>query len=469
MAALIDLYKSLQSFKIKEHTLPKEAVIIPAKQRVLTPLGVRALPVPKKPVPFDVFLERFHDFTCNAFRYVTWDNIVVAGGTLTYSLMEDADETEYADSDVDVFVFGLGPSEVQQKLRLMRAEIAKGWGVNEHEVLSVRTPMTYTFAGGWPRRTVQVITGEWQNIETVLRSTDVDCTGVGFDGTHVWCTNRARLALKNRWNVIHDFGKAVRDDYPKRLAKYARRGFAAVNLHAPWKTTRNWDVLARVPTLRPDDLVDTGNPGEQVVLLEPTKVSGSDKTAKGTGAHALWRDRSVLRLNSEAAKVCAAMTGRCGLEPRIELRVYGVLSYRGDVMRWGTSLAARAHALPEAVTSSILCFLEGTPQSTLVPYGEGWTVEAIRDHVVRHAQDRADRSEGGNTESLRFFVLSDDLSEVEVDHQCWTRRLEPVYNSFICHVSTASHTSQAIRAAESDYIFSLQAQRNVTNKKLWLY
>lgn len=87
------------------------------------------------------FKSSFSRLSLNALNGLDWSNILVAGGFVLRSLfLKDPDRT-FNDSDLDVFIFGLGPREANEKIK----HIYNVWvsnlppGVNHRVLLNHRT------------------------------------------------------------------------------------------------------------------------------------------------------------------------------------------------------------------------------------------------------------------------------------------------------------------------------------------
>ena len=103
----------------------------------------------------------------------------------------------------------------------------------------MRTNRTISFAAGCPLRHVQIVLRLYKTPAEVLLGFDLDCVGVGFDGTDVWALPRARRAVNYRMNVADPSRQTYRTtSYEYRLWKYryqyhkdffnfcSKRGFA---------------------------------------------------------------------------------------------------------------------------------------------------------------------------------------------------------------------------------------------------
>ena len=63
-------------------------------------------------------------------------------------------------------------------------------------------------------------------------NTDVDCSGVGFDGKDLFMTERAKIAWTHGFNICNNYLRRIRGpvNYESRLLKYVSRGFGIVDL-----------------------------------------------------------------------------------------------------------------------------------------------------------------------------------------------------------------------------------------------
>ena len=65
------------------------------------------------------------------------------------------DKAEHANSDIDVFLYGLNPKQALQKIE--EIEKALNGDSKEPKLVVVRTSRTLTFVSGYPTRHVQVV------------------------------------------------------------------------------------------------------------------------------------------------------------------------------------------------------------------------------------------------------------------------------------------------------------------------
>lgn len=67
----------------------------------------------------DSFISTFEVLTGGLLKGLNWDNVFVAGGMALASLLctdHAQDVQKYRDSDIDIFIYGLGPIEANQKV-----------------------------------------------------------------------------------------------------------------------------------------------------------------------------------------------------------------------------------------------------------------------------------------------------------------------------------------------------------------
>ncbi|KAJ3108241.1 hypothetical protein HDU97_001775 [Phlyctochytrium planicorne] len=179
------------------------------------------------------FMANWRLFTNNSLQYLDWSNVFAAGGsvlscllpmpeTAIKTLMDRREylQTQFAASDIDLFIYGLNEDEARQKMiEIFDAIVA----ANPHEVLAFRTPNAISIVSQYPFRHIQIVLRLYKSPAEVLAGFDVDVCTVGFDGKDVWSTRRGHFALITQCNVIDITRRSP--SYEVRLAKYADRGF----------------------------------------------------------------------------------------------------------------------------------------------------------------------------------------------------------------------------------------------------
>jgi len=220
----------------------------------------------------DEFTRRFHILTYHMFEKLNWNNIFIAGGSILACLLPIPDDvshdkkglrdyyhgtihnyfsslsektvifpanTGFQNSDFDIFLYGLNEKQASEKIDELYYTIKSSKANYESdseddesnfsgdEVVVLRTARTITLTCGFPRRHVQIVLRLYKSPAEVLLGFDVDCVGVGYDGTSVYCLPRTRRALTYRYNIADPSRQTFRtNSYEYRLWKYSNRGFA---------------------------------------------------------------------------------------------------------------------------------------------------------------------------------------------------------------------------------------------------
>ena len=101
----------------------------------------------------ETFQETFNRRCNNAFEGIDWSNIVVAGGAVLGALSV-CSESEYHNSDIDVFIYGLSPEEATKKIFSVLGQINKNVSGSGHVLVSQHS---VTLLGLYPMRHVQFV------------------------------------------------------------------------------------------------------------------------------------------------------------------------------------------------------------------------------------------------------------------------------------------------------------------------
>ncbi|KAI5824408.1 hypothetical protein K523DRAFT_420814, partial [Schizophyllum commune Tattone D] len=186
--------------------------------------------------------KRWDTMTDGLFNGLDWTNVCVAGGLVLGALLTpDIPKAqakkvpphtpeEWASSDIDVYIHGLGPEAANAKIAHI-AEVVKRNLPEGAPFLLVRNSQTVTLYSNYPTRRVQIVLKLVESPREVLLNFDLDICAVAFDGTDVWMLPRCVRAIETGTIVFtmdliegHYLGdrKASRD---KRVFKYANKGF----------------------------------------------------------------------------------------------------------------------------------------------------------------------------------------------------------------------------------------------------
>lgn len=185
---------------------------------------------------------RWESMTGGLFKGLDWANVCVAGGLILGALLtpdlQDGHAgnaaahkaEEWATSDIDVYIHGLGPEAANAKIAHI-ADVVRGNLPKDAPFLLVRNSQTITLYSKFPTRRVQIVLKLVESPREVLLNFDLDICAVAFDGSDAWMLPRCARALETGTVVFtmdliegHFLGdrKASRD---KRVFKYANKGF----------------------------------------------------------------------------------------------------------------------------------------------------------------------------------------------------------------------------------------------------
>ena len=139
-----------------------------------------------------------------------WDNLFLAGGSVVNAILD----IKCGRSDYDVFIYGLNEEDANAKIVRILSRIKATSITRSENAITIYE---------WSRE-IQIILRLYQTKAEVLYGFDVDSCCVGFDGSKVWMTPRAKYSFENMINCI-DFDR-MSPTYELRLAKYMKRGFS---------------------------------------------------------------------------------------------------------------------------------------------------------------------------------------------------------------------------------------------------
>ncbi|KAJ7578019.1 hypothetical protein C8J56DRAFT_364210 [Mycena floridula] len=220
----------------------------------------------------EAFKSRWASLTGNVLQGLNWSNIFIAGGTALGSLLTPEipatldnsagvnKEAEWLSSDIDMYVYGLGPEQANEKVKHI-AEVYKKNLPKDAPFLVVRNSQTITLYSKYPTKQVQIVMKLVGSPREVLLNFDLDICAVGFDGEELWMLPRCARALETATNVFtmdlingHYLGdrKATRD---QRVFKYANKGYGirilpSYTAHlSTYRNASQTSVIARGETL----------------------------------------------------------------------------------------------------------------------------------------------------------------------------------------------------------------------------
>eukprot|EP01091_Cochliopodium_minus_P014082 TRINITY_DN470_c0_g2_i1.p1 TRINITY_DN470_c0_g2~~TRINITY_DN470_c0_g2_i1.p1 ORF type:complete len:1824 (-),score=771.42 TRINITY_DN470_c0_g2_i1:113-5584(-) len=231
---LIDVFKNNEIFKYakwskEEEELPK---VFPIKKELLKPENGSCIVDSKE------FERNFNVFSEDQLRFLNWDNVLAAGGSILASLTPVPGEhgtnnktkrkyyhdIAYAGSDIDLFLYGLETEEeCNKKLIEIFEAVTES---NPKTTIAFRSKHVVTLISEYPYRHIQIVLRQYKTAAEVLMCFDVDACSVGYNGKSVFMTPRAHRALTHQYNVVDMERRSP--SYEMRLAKYAERGFSVV-------------------------------------------------------------------------------------------------------------------------------------------------------------------------------------------------------------------------------------------------
>lgn len=163
----------------------------------------------------DAFRVRWGIMTDGILTGLNWDNVFVAGGVVLGALLTPEIPPKHADaphvnkmdewksSDIDMYVYGLGPDLANEKIEHIAATYKKNLP-DRAPFLVVRNSQTVTLYSEWPRRRVQIVLKLIGSPREVLLNFDLDICAAGFDGSNVFMLPRCVRALESEffWQML---------------------------------------------------------------------------------------------------------------------------------------------------------------------------------------------------------------------------------------------------------------------------
>lgn len=200
------------------------------------------------------FMDNYEIFTEGILECMNWNNLFMAGGSITALLTKIPDDIktaeqkrnyynkEYYKSDIDLYVYGLNETQANKKMFEIYENIKK---VLSCDCTCIRSGKVVTIVSEYPYRHVQIVLRLFDSFAEILHSFDVDSCSVGFDGTDVWSTRRAHYAITNRRNIIDMTRRSITYEY--RLKKYNERGYGVVIPEFD-KSKINYRIFSKSPS-----------------------------------------------------------------------------------------------------------------------------------------------------------------------------------------------------------------------------
>ncbi|KAI9876534.1 MAG: hypothetical protein M1830_006297 [Pleopsidium flavum] len=182
-----------------------------------------------------LFAETFHRITRGILRGLDWSNVFIAGGialtTLLHADRSVDDRTEVKESDIDVYIYGLGPKEANDKVKHIYEVWSSNLPADNKQRMVVKNSKTINFLADYPNRRIQIVLKLIQSPTHVLLNFDLDACALGFNGKEVLMLPRCARAIETGYSTFtmdlvwgHHLGDR-RATQEIRVFKYADRGF----------------------------------------------------------------------------------------------------------------------------------------------------------------------------------------------------------------------------------------------------
>lgn len=177
----------------------------------------------------------FDRITRGIMRGLDWNNILLAGGmaltTLLHTDDSHDDDRAIRNSDLDLYIYGLGPEEANRKAQEIHDTWVRNLPPTAGRRMVVKNAKTINFLTSYPNRRIQIVLKLLPSPTDVLLNFDLDACAIGFDGTQVLMLPRCARAIETGYSVFtmdlvwgHSLGdRRASQDF--RVFKYAERGF----------------------------------------------------------------------------------------------------------------------------------------------------------------------------------------------------------------------------------------------------
>ena len=166
------------------------------------------------------FSKKTHDLL----TYISWNNVVIAGGAIVNIITKSSAKL----NDVDMFVYGLNKKDATDKIDQVINHIKQKASDMKYETrvyMNNNVINVYVFDVRKLLQ-IQIILRLYDSLTKVLMGFDVDCCAVAFNGCNILTTKRGENAIKYRVNVANLQRRSP--SYENRLIKYSFRGFDVV-------------------------------------------------------------------------------------------------------------------------------------------------------------------------------------------------------------------------------------------------
>lgn len=164
----------------------------------------------------DVFRERFEIITEGMLSNLTYENYVIAGGSLSFLFQDIKNKIRIPKySDVDIFVWG---KTHENRLNTIKSILQK----LPEDKLVFQNKNVITVLVKNARRNIQIINSGVSSLRRILESFDNDISKIAFDGTKLICPIETLVALSFQTSKFTSYTGI-------RIYKMLKRGFCVMN------------------------------------------------------------------------------------------------------------------------------------------------------------------------------------------------------------------------------------------------
>lgn len=177
------------------------------------------------------FIETFNILSSNIFLGIDWSNIIIAGGAVLRSIVNNAgEESNWGNSDIDIFFYGLSAEQCIHKMHEVLDHLVE---IDQIPKVIIRNERTITFGiqHDYKVLLVSFILRLYQSPLEVIAGFDIDCVKCYYDGQNVYMLPSCYRSLVTRYNLADKDNQTFKTGtYETRLKKYMARGF---NIRVP--------------------------------------------------------------------------------------------------------------------------------------------------------------------------------------------------------------------------------------------
>ncbi|GAA6028566.1 hypothetical protein JCM8097_007285 [Rhodosporidiobolus ruineniae] len=146
------------------------------------------------------FTAALREFSGDCLRYVDWRNVCLDGGSVLGILTGRHASSDYAASDLDLFVYGLNGEELEEKIQQLHEQVRAALGgsfttVSGCAITLYPTPTNGSAPAAAAARRVQIVSASTETIFDLFDRFDLDVCAVGFNGVDALAAPRAVRAL----------------------------------------------------------------------------------------------------------------------------------------------------------------------------------------------------------------------------------------------------------------------------------